>query len=212
MPVYMSREEYMKVFETYVEELGEGRPFDAVLKTDLWNESKANLPDRGGILAHVNAKSLFGIDIDHAVVETAVRIWPSVWREMDGGGGWAQPSAEFLEGDIRDLCFADNWFDLILDLSTIDHIPLVDVPKTLDEYERVLVRGGTLYLSTWLVDRDHEVNDPIDGSELRQYCFPRNLFAPILESRFNLQDVRVLWTGPEDRAFVRFVATARGSE
>lgn len=70
----------------------------------------------------------------------------------------------YIYGDLRDMCFKDNFFDYIVSLSTIEHIGLDNSmiyaktgehnenrPDTylaaVAEYKRTLKKGGILYLS-----------------------------------------------------------------
>ena len=50
-------------------------------------------------------------------------------------------------GDIRNLSFEDESFDLVVDLSTIDHI--WEVEKVIKEYNRVLRPKGILLIVCW---------------------------------------------------------------
>ena len=48
--------------------------------------------------------------------------------------------------DIRNLPYPYNMFDMILDLSTIDHVPMRDALRVLDKYYGCLKPGGVLVL------------------------------------------------------------------
>lgn len=48
--------------------------------------------------------------------------------------------------DIRNLPYPYDMFDMILDLSTIDHIPMKDALHVLDKYYGCLKTGGVLVL------------------------------------------------------------------
>lgn len=73
-----------------------------------------------------------------------------------------QPS--YIYGDLRDLCFKDNYFDSVACLSTLEHVGMDntilytsdikkkenaanDYLKAIDEFKRVLKKRGTLYLT-----------------------------------------------------------------
>ena len=53
-------------------------------------------------------------------------------------------------GDMRAPPFTEC-FDVILDLSTIDHVKPTQVPTVIGEYNRILRHGGTLLLFAWCV-------------------------------------------------------------
>ena len=59
------------------------------------------------------------------------------------------PGINVIEGDMRDIPFKTNYFDCILDLSTLDHIRPSEVAHTLGEYARVLKKGGRILLCVW---------------------------------------------------------------
>jgi len=112
------------------------KPTYTVLKTDLFNEAICQ-PDKGGILGNIEAKSKHGIEIVKSVVDSAI-------DEV--------PDAKLVQGDIRKLPYKDNIFDLILDFSTIDHVPEEDLDKVLGEYKRTLKNKGRIVLIVWVTN------------------------------------------------------------
>lgn len=63
-----------------------------------------------------------------------------------------------IEGDIREMPYQDESFDVVMDLSTLDHIPFGDTKKALSEYRRVLKKDGDLLLISW-TDGDTQHSD-----------------------------------------------------
>jgi SAM-dependent methyltransferase len=58
-------------------------------------------------------------------------------------------NTNIIQGDIRKLPFKNHSFDIILDLSTIDHIPENQAYDVIKEYGHILKRGGILTLIFW---------------------------------------------------------------
>lgn len=52
-------------------------------------------------------------------------------------------------GDVRKLPYSDNLFDVVLDFSTLDHVPLKTWWRALKEYNRVLKEDGRIILIEW---------------------------------------------------------------
>jgi|YNPNPStandDraft_1061719.scaffolds.fasta_scaffold67392_1 SAM-dependent methyltransferase len=109
-----------------------------LLKTDLWNEA---VYKNGSILREIFFKDkkieLFGIDISEKICQRAKKIDNSI---------------KISKGDIRSLPFSGEFFDVVLDLSTIDHIPEENVSRAINEYRRVLKKKGLLLLVFWQRD------------------------------------------------------------
>lgn len=99
-----------------------------VLKTDLWNESVSVERE---VLAYYNGSVQVGTDISGVVCR----------------GAYGRNNRMFVsQGDIRNLPFRDGAFDVILDISTIDHVSEADAVKVIAEYQRLLAAGGVLFL------------------------------------------------------------------
>lgn len=105
-----------------------------ILKTDLWNEGIEYQRDILGKYQSYENFNLYGIDISHIVCSCAKSRVKKIHVAC---------------GDIRNLPFKDNSFDMILDLSTLDHIPENQVMDVLQEYKRVLKKDGILVLIFW---------------------------------------------------------------
>lgn len=83
------------------------------------------------ILLEQGAASVDGIDIDEAAVREL--------RERCPGG-------TFVKGDLTDLPYPDQRFDVITCFEAIEHVE--DPLRGLDEFRRVLVPGGVLLVSS----------------------------------------------------------------
>jgi SAM-dependent methyltransferase len=104
------------------------------------------------------------------------------------------PSLDVVKGDIRHLPFKDKEFDLILDLSTIDHIAPDDLEETLDGYARVLEKGGQLLLISWLSE---EAVNPIDWNPGFQYHHRYNYLKQLISDRFTIDGETNLFVRPD---------------
>jgi len=107
-----------------------GRSFSSALKTDLFDESVTEgvIP-----LLRERAEEVIGIDLLPEVVSAAADRYPGL------------PVAP---GDVRALDFEDARFDLVVSLSTLDHLESTDeITTAVRELARVLVPGGTLVLT-----------------------------------------------------------------
>jgi len=105
-----------------------------LLKSDLWNEGIDTARDILGLYQDRNNFELYGIDISPTVCFYAKK---------------RLNNTNIIQGDIRFLPFRDNSVNIVLDLSTIDHLPENQALKVLHEYFRVLRRGGVLVLVFW---------------------------------------------------------------
>ena len=108
----------------------DGRRFARALKTDLFDEATT-----GGVVPMLRdaAESITGIDLSRDIVERAQRRYPDVAA---------------IEADVRRLPFDDDSFDLVVSLSTLDHLSSVaEIEGGIRELGRVLAPGGTLALT-----------------------------------------------------------------
>lgn len=150
---------YNNIFNHYQRLFEQLRPqYNKILKTDCYNEAF----DRP-IIKDENATLL---EYEPKFIEIARK---------------KNPKLNIVQGDIRKLPFEDESFDLILDFSTIDHIPQSDVPKVLSEYNRCLMKGGRLVIITWFNPRGY-----LDKAweSTNQYFFDYEVFRAYL-SDFN---------------------------
>lgn len=107
-----------------------GRRFRHALKTDLFDEWVT--PGVVPLLAAA-AEAVSGVDIAPEVVAGALR---------------RQPGLEAVVADVRRLPFPDDSFDLVVSLSTLDHLETVgEISAAIGEIARVLAPGGMLALT-----------------------------------------------------------------
>lgn len=79
------------------------------------------------------AKKVFGIDPSHEAIDYARK---------------KIPKASFFVGTVESLPFKDNFFDVVVFLAVIEHIPKGTELQALIEINRVLKKGGYLILDT----------------------------------------------------------------
>jgi 2-polyprenyl-3-methyl-5-hydroxy-6-metoxy-1,4-benzoquinol methylase len=120
------------------------------------------------ILARAGAAAVTGTDIAEQVVEVA--------------RGTAPEGVSFAIGDVRDLPFDDDSFDLVVCFEVIEHVEEQD--RCLDELRRVLDRGGVLVVSSPNPEA-YVAGNPHHKRELT----PRELHE-MLASRFSTVELR----------------------
>jgi SAM-dependent methyltransferase len=107
-----------------------GRRFEHALKTDLFDET---VTDGLAPVLRAVARSTTGIDLSPEAVERAQGRHPDIAAQ---------------EADVRRLPFEDGSFDLVVSLSTLDHLASVaQIAAAIEELARVLAPGGTLALT-----------------------------------------------------------------
>jgi SAM-dependent methyltransferase len=85
------------------------------------------------VLADAGAASVVGVDINPQALASA--------RERAG-----DRAATFVQGDLQELPFEDDAFDLVVCFEAIEHVP--DPGRVLDGIRRVLAPGGLLVISS----------------------------------------------------------------
>ncbi len=127
--------QYIKFFYNQLVALALGRlnvtRETKILKVDLWNEGVETSRDILGNLRNVES---FGFDFSKTVCRLAKQ------RLHD---------TAVTQATCRKLPFASQKFDLLLDLSTIDHIPFSKTKEIFEEYYRVLKPKGMLAIAFW---------------------------------------------------------------
>ena len=112
-----------------VAEVLKGLPANArVLKTDAYNEARGIHP----IVDQWSAAEV--VEKNRQMLAKARNRWPEKHKQLH-------------RGDIRALPFASESFDLVLDLSTIDHV--AKWQNVLEEYARILKPGGKILIIVW---------------------------------------------------------------
>jgi len=84
-------------------------------------------------LAIKGAKKVYGVDID----ENALKVAKTYY---------AHPNVEYIKGDVLNLPFPNNFFDVVVSFETIEHIS--DTEEYITEIKRVLKPGGVFICST----------------------------------------------------------------
>lgn len=101
-----------------------------ILKVDLWNEG---VDFQRNILKHLDTPehSLYGMDISSKTCSLAKKNTPHIYIH---------------NGTIEFLAVKNKSFDMILDLSTLDHLPKEKLDGVIKEYNRVLKSDGVFVL------------------------------------------------------------------
>lgn len=167
VPERYTQAQCLKAFELGLRQIPWHKTVIRFLKTDLWTEGVVRSREVLGHALDIAHKQRFiveayGIDISKEVCDRAMK--------LDYGA-----IADIRQRDIRDTGFPDNFFDLILDVSTIDHLRFSEAKKALAEYTRCLVSGGVLVLmfahDSGRMDRegDHRIDYfPFNVAEVRR--------------------------------------------
>jgi SAM-dependent methyltransferase len=131
-----------------------------ILKVDLWNEGVETSRDILGGLA----QDAVGFDFSKPICRLAKH---------------RLKTSDITQTTCHSLPFACGKFDLVLDLSTIDHIPFKDVDLVFGEYYRVLKPDGLLAVAFW---RQNLVTKYFMHKPLDQYYFDKKKVALQLEN------------------------------
>lgn len=165
---------YLSKFNEVIERFN----FKTILKTDCNNEANGN-PKQGGLVKNLNNKEQLNIHIleyELPVIRKALNQFPDL---------------KILQGDIRDLIYKDNCFDLVADFSTIDHIPEKDVYTALKEYLRVTKENGFIILVCWYAYNKKDVIGNFDKWNPGDQYF---LWEDDILSFFRLSSAKVIET------------------
>jgi len=101
------------------------------------------------------------------------------------------------DGDIRSLPFEDQFFDLVIDASTLDHLHPRDTQKALGEYHRVLKDGGLCLLFVWCTNNPkyaQEYEPHNTWSPTMQYYFDYNTLKTQFCQKFKLESEDGFWS------------------
>jgi len=154
----------------------------SVLKTDLFNEAMG-YPIPGGIAANIEAKSVIGVEIDPEVTEKARQNYYDYYNQF---------KVSYRDGDIRALKQKDQEFDVILDLSTLDHVWPEEVGQVMSEYNRVLKQSGEILLIVW-VDTENNHIEHILG-KYQQKMIGENQLKSEITKYFTIEEESVIFT------------------
>ena len=106
-----------------------------LLKTDLWTEGVVRSRE---VLDHVvRAGACSGYTIQPHGIDIS---------RVTCKGAAEHHAGSLVQADIRGLPYAEESFDMILDMSTIDHVCLREAVNVLAGYRRCLRPGGVLVL------------------------------------------------------------------
>ncbi len=135
-----------------------------LLKTDLWNEGIRT--EREVLNSYQNNKrfNLYGMDVSRLTCNLA---------------HGKNKKINIIQGSIRNLPFRAGFFDAVLDLSTLDHVPENEVSGIIQEYKQVLKKDGILVLIFWyssrlqrLVSKSGKTIHRSQPIGMTQYYFP----------------------------------------
>lgn len=136
-------------------ELVEKYKAKVILKTDLDNEVYSS-PMEGGIVGNL------GKDLDI----TAFDILPDLYDKAIE----LNLKANIGIGDIREIKDVEK-YDMIIDLSTLDHVNKEDAIKTIENYKRALKKGGILLLIVWTAEQDRGEDKQYWFKDIDKYLF-----------------------------------------
>lgn len=155
-----------------------GKSF-TILKTDLYNESEVQSNNKNILKAlSPYIKKGYGIEIDSNIYNEALKVM------KDYG------NLDLKLGSITELPLFDASIDLILDLSTIDHVK--NYEKVIQEYRRVIKPNGEVIIIVWLTD------DISCKSYKDQYCFNQKTFEKCLKEYFEIHNQWLLLSKSND--------------
>jgi SAM-dependent methyltransferase len=139
-----------------------------ILKVDLWNEGVETTRD---VLGHfVNFDSV-GFDLSKTICHLAKdRLYNSA----------------IAQAACQNLPFVSGKFDLVLDLSTIDHMPFCKASEIIEEYYRVLRPNGLLAVAFWQSNTMTKYFLRIDNEQL--YFDSKKVAKMLKRSGFKIVD------------------------
>lgn len=152
-----------------------------VLKTDLYNEANST-PMLGGVIKNLRGcKTIIGVEYQKHVVDKAITILGNDHNNL-------------FEGDIRRLPFNKNTFDVVLDLSTLDHIMPSEVDIVLSGYSKILKDNGMFFLVTWIdaLDRGGEAA----WNPNNQYYFNKDALEESMKKYFSIDEIVLVFIDP----------------
>jgi len=167
-----------------------------VLKTDAYNERKDE--PKGGIVRNLFMKpeNCFLLEYDATVCAETRRLHSEL---------------QIVQGDIRRIPFRDEMFDAVLDLSTLDHIPMDDMPLALAGYARVLKEDGQLLLIFWCGDeKTVKESHAAPWGPARIYYSHYGTVRGYIEKHFTITDEEIAYRQPKSTEC--FLVAVRGTK
>lgn len=157
----------------------------SILKTDCYNEGHGRPLIKGDLVSKT-----WMVEYEPKHIDLALK---------------ANPSLKILQGDIRNSEYIhnaakigfSNYFDLILDFSTIDHVPQFYLEDVFENYRNMLRNGGKLVIVSWFNKNSSNHAESSKGSVYRwkptdQYFFDYGDFVTDLRSRLNIISEKVI--------------------
>jgi len=170
--------EYLEATNKAIEMLKNDRI--RILKTDIFNEITLRHPTPGGIL--LNLKRDPATMELHAIEYDEKKVFIAWYMQMEH-------FVKVTRGDMRNLPYEDKYFDLVLDLSTLDHIRIEDIEQVFLQYNKVLKDKGLLVLFSWCADF-YTYGYAGPGIDMwhfdNQYWFPPDQVREKLQCYFNI--------------------------
>lgn len=93
---------------------------------------------------------LFGIDISKVAVDAAI-------KNLDG---------EFKKASIQSIPYSDNFFDCVVALDVVEHLPIESLKKSINEIYRVTKKNGLIIVS---VPTNETSADRINNGHMIEY-------------------------------------------
>ena len=127
----------------------------------------------GSIILSRKASKVIGIELDDHALEFALSHYPS-------------DKVSFQKADLTKLLYLrDDYFDVIVSIETIEHIPTHDI--MIREFNRVLKPNGLLVLSTV----DHEVYSIKGGINNKHHIneLTKKQLVSLLSKRFKVEEI-----------------------
>lgn len=120
-------------------------------------------------------------------------------------GAYGGPSVRFLEGNVAELNFPDDSFDLVVSFETIEHLNQEDQGRFLNGIKRVLRTGGKLIISAPVTDGGVELPE---YNKCHQYEPDPDEFVAMIKTHF--QPIAVLGQIIRPRSVTARESTAAG--
>lgn len=132
------------------------------------------------IYAYENGLDAYGIDLSEVAINYAQE-----WANLKGMNNSVD---KIVQGDIRNLPWDKNFFDIIISHAVLDSMHFTLSKEAVIEVSRVLKPGGLFYCD--LISMENGVNNDqsFDGEELVNTAFEKNT----IQSYFTLPKIKEL--------------------
>lgn len=87
---------------------------------------------------------------------------------------------QWVVGDVTDLKFEDNTFDMYISYETLEHLPLDKVERYFQQAKRILKNGAQFIISTPNRENRININNPF---HVKEYTFTE--FQNMMEKHFH---------------------------